>query len=137
MTDPKKLTKKGKSVAAAALVGVPQGMEGIRAVENRVLEKAMTIVESVLDFREIDPAMEHPPPDWFEKYGDQAENRFRLARAGWMKGSEAPVGVKVAYNVLVGVVKARATEKAPPRLNIETVQMQIVLPSFPEREVDR
>lgn len=136
MANPKDLSNRGKSVAADAMAKVPQA-EALRAIENRVLDKAMNIVEATLDFREVDPAVEEPPPEWFEKYGDQAIQRYRLARAGWMKPSEAPVGMKVAYNVLVGVVKARATEKAPPKLNIQLVQMQVNLPTFPEQEVEQ
>lgn len=111
--------------------------DDLRDIEDEILRSAMGTVQDVLRFREIDPAEEGIPDEWVQKYGMlEAQRLHRLARVGWLPGKQAPCALKLANNVMVGIVKARSTEKAAPRaVNVVLVRMTAPPRSYPEMDV--
>ncbi len=110
----------------------------IRAVEDEIYVEAASTVRDTLRFKEIDPAQEEPPLEWIAELGEhEAKKRHRLARSGWMPSKDAPVGLKLAQDTLVGFAKVRAAEKQGPRtLNMVYVKLSAPMPEFDEVEVD-
>lgn len=110
----------------------------IRAVEDEIYVEAAATVRDTLRFRDIDPEWTEPPLEWITELGEkEAMKRFRMARYGCMPSKDAPVGLKLAQDTLVGFAKVRAAEKAGPRtLNMVVVQMSAPMPEFGEVEVD-
>lgn len=121
----------------------PEGLsqkafDEIKSVEDGLLEKAEAIVGGVMSFADIDPDAEGPPKSWVDELGiEAAVKKFRLAQAGRLSSSAAPVGIKVATAVQATIMKARAMEKSGPKLlNVQLVQMSAPLPEFPRRIVE-
>lgn len=114
-----------------------QHREELRGIEDELLRSSMGVVDSVLAFKDIDPAEEGVPEEWVKKYGRlEAMKRQKLARAGWMPQAELPAGINIAYKLMVGIVKARATENPrTQQLNITMVQMTAPPPQFPVIDV--
>lgn len=110
----------------------------LTSMQDDLLERSLMVVDASMAFAEIDPESKKPPKKWVEDMGEQeALIRWRIARAGWMSAKDAPVGIKVASAVAVGIIKAKATEKAGPKqLNIALVQLSSPLPQFPEQDVE-
>ena len=110
----------------------------LRGIEDDILCETSAIIRDVTRFRDIDPDSEAPPPEWIAEHGaDEAKKRFRLAKVGWSPKKDAPVGIEVARSVMVGIVKARATEKkGPSTLNVAFVKMTSPFPQFLEMEVE-
>lgn len=113
--------------------------ESLRTVEDKILTKAMTVVQDALHFADIDMGTEVCPAEWIDDIGPEAAaRRYRAATWAQLNQKEAPVGLKYAKEVLVGIVKARATEKQEPRkLNIAITKIDFQLPEFPSQAVDR
>lgn len=130
-------------VEALAIVGPKPlrktGVDAIREVEDRLLMKAMGQVENALSWDEIDFGTLEPPAEWVAELGEvEAKRRLRAAQAAQMSSGESPVGLKHAKDLLLGVVKARAAEKAGPRsLNVVVGHIDFVLPDFPRLRVDK
>lgn len=111
----------------------------LREIEDSLLTQSLSVIDDTLAFRDIAPEDTDPPPEWILQYGKkEAMKRFRLAKAGWATKKDAPSGAAAAERVAVGIIKARATEKAGPKsLNIAVVQIAIGTPqTFPEREIE-
>lgn len=91
--------------------------------QQEIFEEAAKITEDVLAFRDLDPALTEPPPEWVAALGeDEALKRFRVARSAWMSAKEAPVGIKVAKELVVGISKALGESAQAPRiLNMQKV----------------
>ncbi len=106
--------------------------ERLKKIEDDILKKAMITIDEAMSWRDIDPGEKNIPPDWMDMDPDEAVKRLRVANAAWMNKKEAPVGLNIAKDVLVGIIKARATEKAAPMhtLNIMHVQMTAPMPQF-------
>jgi hypothetical protein len=68
------------------------------------------VVRDALKFRDIDPESADIPAEWQDMDPDEARKRLRLAKAAWLNGKEAPNGIKLAYNVMAGIAKARAAQ---------------------------
>lgn len=112
--------------------------EYFRSVEDELLTETIAVVRDTLRFREIDPDEEGIPDEWVKEAGlIEATKRKRVASAAWMSAKEAPVGIAVAKSVMIGITRARATEKSGPRsLNVQTVYMTAPMPTFEEKEVE-
>lgn len=114
--------------------------ERLATMQDELLERSLSVVDASMRFAEIEPDTKEPPQEWIDELGgnvEKARRRLRVARAAWMSTSEAPVGIKVASAVAVGIIKAKATEKAQPRtLNIQVVQMTAPMPTFPEQDLE-
>lgn len=101
-----------------------QVSEELRGMEDRMLHASLTVVGGAVDFIHLDPAKPTVVPQaWVDELGlEQATLRHRAAMAGLMSAKEAPVGVKLAAQMVTGIVKNRASENANTGgLNIGTV----------------
>jgi hypothetical protein len=108
--------------------------------QERIFAKAAGVLESTLAFEDIDPADELPPAEWIVALGQkEAMKRFRVAKAAWLNAKEAPVGIKVAKECVVGISKALGAEsQAPKILNMQAVQISLgPAPEFPKVRIDR
>lgn len=114
-------------------------VEALQTIQDQILIKTGEIVSNGLSFAEIDPDAKEPPEKWVKEMGLQkATEKFRTARYNLMSAKEAPVGTKLAAQIYVGIVRAKATEKGgAPRLNIEKVIMVESAPrEYPRQELE-
>lgn len=115
----------------------PDKLDRLRDIESGLLERSMAILGDALSFRDIEPGSETCPPEWRDMDPDEAVKRLRVANAAWLGKKDAPVGLDLAKQVAVGIIKARATEKtAPKTLNVTVVNMSAPLPVFDVIEVE-
>ncbi len=112
--------------------------EKLKELENELFHENMAIMRDVACFRDIEPDCEHPPDNWVMELGMAgAQKRLRVAKAAWMSSKDAPVALNVSKSILMGIIKARATEKAGPRsLNVAMVHMAAPQQEFEERELE-
>lgn len=112
-------------------------LDRLRDLENQLLERSLNVVSDALYFRDIEPGQKEPPPDWGDMDPDEKIKRLRMANAAWLNKKEAPVGIELSKQVAVGIIRARATEKAAPKtLNVAVIQMSAPLPQFEVVEVE-
>lgn len=96
----------------------------IDAVKNRLLEQAAEIVSGALSWPELEKGQEGPPQEWVERLGPKkAMAAYRCALAGTMPSSDAPVAVKMASQILIGILKSHADRDKVPQLHIQMVQL--------------
>ena len=109
----------------------------IQELEDEVHEEAATIIADALAFADLPEGAEHPPDEWIDKYGpERAQKRFNVAKYAQCTPKNAPVGLRIANNALVGMAKAKAHRKSGPRtLNMIVVQMTGPVPQYDELEV--
>lgn len=109
------------------MVAPEDAQEALRAIEDELLKKSLGIVESALDFVELDPENnDEVPQEWIDELGEaEAVKRHRVARAGWLNAKEAPVAMKLAKDTAMGIVKARATDKLASR----PLSVQVLMPA--------
>ncbi len=116
-----------------------QGERNIEKIEEEIFADACGVLSSMLRFREIEEGQKEVPPAWVAKYGEKvAAEMFRVASASWRSKKDAPIAISEATNIVANILKARARKEAgPSQLNMNMVQMNFTLPSFPERKVER
>lgn len=106
--------------------------------QQEIFEQASKVTEDVLLFRDLDPTAKEPPPEWVRELGEKdAWKRFRVALSAWMSAKEAPVGIKVAKELVVGISKALGESAQAPRvLNLQKVTVYSgTPPEYPVIEV--
>lgn len=110
----------------------------LKELENELFAENMAIMRDMACFRDIDPDCEEPPEQWVTEVGPiEARKRLRIAKAAWLSAKEAPVALAVSKSITMGIIKARATEKAGPRsLNVALVHMVAPASQFEERELE-
>lgn len=114
----------------------------IKGFEDEILENSLAVVSGTMAFMELDPETpDHEVmPDFLERCGGdekKARARLRLARAAWMNRTEAPVGIDAAIKISSNIIRARAVEKAGPRvLNVGVVHMSAPMPVFDVIDVE-
>jgi hypothetical protein len=117
-----------------------QIQEQLLSIQDEIYRESMEVMGDQIAFREIDPSAKGPPQEWIDKYGfERAQRRFRVASAAWLDTKTAPVALKHITQVSLGIIKARATEKAAPRsLNIAVFMTRADAPEpeFPVIEVE-
>lgn len=113
--------------------------ERIRDIEEEIHEESAAVVQDALRFSELSPEAQEPPHEWVKELGqERAWKRFNTARYALMNAKEAPIGLRIAKDTLMGLSKVRAKEKIGPKtLNMVVVQMSGTLPKFDEVEVDK
>ena len=95
--------------------------EQLRTIEDDMLSDGLNLVSGAIDITALDPDNpELMPEGWKELYGIAgAKKRLRAATYGLMSAKEAPIALKMATQIVTGIIKARAAEKAGTRsLNI-------------------
>jgi hypothetical protein len=124
-------------VVHSAEVVEAEEVDFFRDIQSTLYQQASKIVEHALLFNEIDPVDPNPPERWVLKYGEEeARKMHQMARAAWMKGSEAPIGLQMASRQVLGIMKAKATEEAAPRSLSVTLVQAAPVPAFPEKIID-
>lgn len=100
-----------------------------------VLRDAMRFSDVQPELKELDPAIDKFNAELGQANGQRA---YRLALYASMPSGDAPIGLKLAANVAVGIMKANAAEKGGTHvLNVSKVVLSAdALPVFEEREVE-
>ena len=95
----------------------------LRSLEDDMLQKSMEVVGGAINFADvaIDELGDPIKPDGW------TDRQFRIAKAGMMSAKDAPVAIKLAAQMVTGIVKARATEKGAGR-TLNLVQVKFTLP---------
>lgn len=100
----------------------------LRAIEDRLLERGMDIVEGVMHAPDLTKAdLEDPdagpPPLLIERLGlERATRVFASAKQGWANQKDAPIFVKTAENMVKSIIKSRSTQMAAPTtLNVAII----------------
>jgi hypothetical protein len=138
----------GSAVVVSSNGGQLSKMEAKKArlarladVEDELLDEASTVLMDAHRFAEIGPGDEAPPQSWVDELGEAgAAKRFRVAQAAWMKGTDAPVGLKLASATVSAIIKAKAQRdgKEVPVFNVAVVMLPgDAPPQFPELEVEK
>ncbi len=111
----------------------------LQEIQDQLLEQSLSVVQASVSFSEIEEASKAPPPEWIAELGeDRAWTRWRIAQASWRSAKDAPVGIKVAAQMAVGILKAKATEKAAPKtLNVALLNWPGQLPQYVEQDFER
>jgi hypothetical protein len=102
-------------------------MEMIKAVEDRLLENSLNIVEGLMGFADIG-LDEHGnvddsqiPDHWHDLPKEERDRKIRLAKFGMLNSSDIPHGAKLSHATAIGIIKARAQAETGTRiLNIES-----------------
>ncbi len=101
-------------------------LETIRAAEDKLLAQCIETVEGLLDFSALgfdeggNLDEKNLPFEWGLLTVEQKARKIRLARYGCMSSKDIPHGAKLAHTTLIGIMKARATEKSGTKvLNLE------------------
>ena len=109
----------------------------IAQMEEEVHSEAATIIADALRFTEIRPEDESPPQQWIDELGEpDAWRRFQTAKYALCTPKEAPIGLRLAKDTLVGMSKAKAQSKKPAGVTLNmVVNMAGPLPQYPRREI--
>ena len=110
----------------------------LRAYEDKILYDCFQIVNPVLNFYKLNPEDPTTVPQSIEKLSIQEQAEWmRLARTGWASNKDAPIGVKLAFQTMQGIINARAKQQEEGRvLNIQTATFVNPTPKFDVVEVD-
>lgn len=119
-------------------------MENLGGIKNRLYSDSAKVVSNFLRAGDIDPEVDadRDPAYWnmMTEMGDEEEVKkaYRVARTGWLPGNETPGFVKMAGQVLIGIMKANAAEKGGTKvLNVGKILVSAdSIPQFEEREVE-
>jgi hypothetical protein len=114
-------------------------IETLQSVEDKVLEDSIAIVSDCLNFADMgfdDSGHETVPPEWNDLPLREKEKRIRLAKATWLPSNEVPYGIKLAYDAMLGIIKARAAKESGTRvLNIENATFPAPSPLVQDLEI--
>lgn len=96
----------------------------IAGLEDRLLEQSMDVVANAMEFADVSYGQEKPPEAWVRQLGEEgAKRKLRYVLAGQMSSKDAPIGVRVAQAVAVGILKSRAQRTQQPTLNLHFVEL--------------
>jgi hypothetical protein len=123
----------------AEVLPQPQSMalqhSRLQEIQDQILERSLGVVDGAVRFAEIDRDATEPPVEWLEELGEkEAMRRFRIAKAAWEGAKTSPTAFKVATQMAVGILRAKASETGPRTLNIQIAHLSAPIPSFPERD---
>lgn len=115
-------------------------LDSLRAAEDKLLATCIETVEGILDFSAlgyIDGKLDEGqlPFEWGLLTPEQKARKIRLAQYGCLPSADIPHGAKMAHATLIGIIKARATEKSGTKiLNLEVSQFPAPAPLKPDKE---
>ncbi len=104
----------------------------MRDMEENLLETSLETMSSALAWNEY--SAEELEETAIEQCEEEEAKRRRTARAASMPAGSAPVGLKLAANFIVGVMKARAVTATAPGSSGPLVQ--ILLPAPVSKDID-
>lgn len=117
----------------------------LMGMRDELLAESLGVIRDAMRFRDIDlekfPERENDPAFWTmedELGPEDAKRAYRVAKYALATAADAPIGLKLATNIAVGIMKANAAEKSTaPVLNVGKVIInQAAIPVFEEREVE-
>lgn len=95
--------------------GGDQQAERLRSLEDRILEDSMNIVRGGLKGAYVDDGEKEIPDDWIAEHGlVAAGHMLRMAQDARRSPKFHPVYLDLAKSVMVGIIKARSSQKAAP-----------------------
>jgi len=113
-----------------------EAMDRIAGLEDQVFLEQIEILKDSAYFTHLDPSdaptaaaqRESVLAGWVDEFnGDvsRANRRYRTAMANWQSSKDAPIGVRHAAAIFLGILKARRdmSDKAPPTLGIALVEL--------------
>lgn len=109
-------------------------------MRDELLREAMTTVNDMLRFRDVDPNAEEPPREWLEEglTEEEAKKRLRVAKGAHLPMNSCPAAIVISSKIALGIISAQSKEGGPPKqLNIQQIFMSSAPPSFPKMEVDK
>jgi hypothetical protein len=116
------------------------------SMRDELFKESMGVLQDAMRFRDFPQGQDDDARDMdenFLKLVDQqglteATKTWRIAMAAWSSASDAPIGLKLATNIAVGIMKANASEKGGTHvLNVSKVVVnQSSIPVFEGREVE-
>lgn len=102
---PRKLRARGQDLQA----------ERLKSLEDTILEDSMNIVRGGLKGAYVDDGEKDIPNDWIAQHGlVAAGHMLRMAQDARRSPKFHPVYLDLAKSVMVGIIKARAQQKAAP-----------------------
>jgi len=114
--------------------------ERLLAVESKILEESLNVLERVPGWIELDPKEpEKMPEGWITKFGErEATRRHRIAQAAMLSERNAPMGLHLHRDIVEGVMKRRQERGTNQKLNIQVVQIPIqhATINYTKQEVD-
>lgn len=114
-------------------------IEKLQIIEDEVLAQSIDIIQHALNFAELgfdSDGKEEVPVEWLSLPVREKEKRIRLCKAAWMPKGDSPVGLTLAYNTMLGIIKARAVKDTGTKvLNIEKAYFPSPSPIETEYEV--
>lgn len=112
-----------------AITGIPRStLAKLHQMEDELLQQSAQITAGVMGFVDVDPSQEEPSEEFREKYGEDADKMFKLARFGYVSKRNAPIGIEIARQVYVGISRNRAQAKGlPSQLNLHVYMPEPVL----------
>lgn len=121
--------------------------EALGGLQTKIFSESMNVVSDYLRARDVNPKCVATPTDdpafWdmAKELGADSEEThkvYRIASAGWLPAADCPGFVKVAANMAIGIMKAKATEKGGAHvLNVGRILIsESAIPQFEEREVE-
>ncbi len=114
-------------------------LDTLKAVEDKLLADSTSIVTDCLGFAEMgfeSDGTEITPEEWNDLPDNEKARKIRLARAVWMPSSDVPHGVKMAQEVMIGILKTRAAKETGTRiLNIENASFPAPSPLVKELDI--
>lgn len=99
--------------------------EELASISDQLLKTHLNIAVDMGRFPEIEPGMTEPPAKWVEEMGEErAKEAFRVANYALLPSKECPAGLKQSNALALGIMRAKAMEKAGNKaLNIAVVTM--------------
>lgn len=121
------------SLLTAYETDLKRRQDELKSVEDELLQESMEVLSGALQFANVKFDAAEAPEELVKKLvaeGKDPEKVFRIMKAAQMKSSEAPVGLMIAQKTAMGILKARASDKAAPKpLNV-AIQVVTTLPEF-------
>jgi hypothetical protein len=114
-------------------------IQTLQAVEDKVLADSISIIEHCLNFADMgfdSNGNEEVPEAWNALSDAEKAKRIRLSKAMWLTSSEAPYGIKLAFEAMIGITKSRAMKESGTRvLNIENATFPAPSPLVQDLEI--
>jgi hypothetical protein len=116
------------------------------SMRDELFRESMGVLQDSMRFRDFPRGQNEEERDMDENFLtlvyqqglSEATKTWRIAMASWSTAADAPIGLKLATNIAVGIMKANAAEKGGTHvLNVSKVVVnQAAIPQFEEREVE-
>jgi hypothetical protein len=107
-----------------------------RHFEQELLEESVAVLRDVMAFRDVDLNVEKGQPvaipdSWKHLPEVEQKRRLRVACAGWLPQSEAPVALQLASRTATSIIRAVSEERGRvTELNIGVVKLNLA-PNHP------